>query len=107
MLYDKLRAYCPGATPMHMPGHKRNSALFGYLNGLSCDIDITEIDDFDDLHAPTGVLYSSMRSAAEMWHSDECRFLVNGATSGVLSAIYALAKEGDKAIVSRCAHKSV
>ena len=38
--------------PFHMPGHKRNPD-FG-LPGA--EIDITEIDGYDDLHAPTGVL---------------------------------------------------
>ena len=37
--------------PFHMPGHKRNPD-FG-LPGA--EIDITEIDGYDDLHAPTGL----------------------------------------------------
>lgn len=38
--------------PFHMPGHKRNPDFC--LPGA--EIDITEIDGYDDLHAPTGVL---------------------------------------------------
>ena len=39
-------------VPFHMPGHKRNPAY-----PLPCaDIDITEIDGFDNLHHPESVL---------------------------------------------------
>ena len=55
MLYDKLAEYGKkGVTPMHMPGHKRNTDLLG--DKLPYDIDITEIDGFDDLHDAHGVL---------------------------------------------------
>ena len=52
MLLDELTGYAPGRLPMHMPGHKRNTALADYLKALRADLDITEIDGFDDLHAP-------------------------------------------------------
>ena len=66
MLIDKLKAYAPGAVPMHMPGHKRNARLAEYLAKLPTDIDITEIDGFDDLHAPEGVLKESMALASRL-----------------------------------------
>ena len=46
-----------GLVPFHMPGHKRNDIFApndAYL------IDITEIDDFDDLHHPEDCLKSAM-----------------------------------------------
>jgi len=107
MLLEKLQAYVPTATPFHMPGHKRNTALSGYLSKLGADVDITEIDGFDDLHAPESILMESMRRAAGLWGSDEARYLVNGSTAGILSAIYALGTGGGKAVIARNAHKSV
>ena len=53
-LYEKLKRHGEeGYLPMHMPGHKRNAE---FLNGLPVDIDITEIDGFDNLHDMGGVL---------------------------------------------------
>lgn len=107
MLLDELTGYAPGRLPMHMPGHKRNTALADYLKALRADLDITEIDGFDDLHAPEGALLDGMRRAARLWGADESRFLVNGATCGLLAAVYALAADGGRAIVARNCHKSV
>ncbi len=107
MLLDKLTGYAPGRLPMHMPGHKRNTVLADYLKALRADLDITEIDGFDDLHAPEGVLLDGMRRAARLWGADECRFLVNGTTCGLLAAVYSLAADGGRAIVARNCHKSV
>ena len=38
--------------PMHMPGHKRIGLDFPDVY----DIDITEIDGFDNLHQPSGII---------------------------------------------------
>lgn len=107
MLLDELTGYRPGRLPMHMPGHKRNVHLADYLKALRADLDITEIDGFDDLHAPSGTLLRGMRRAARLWGADESRFLVNGATCGLLAAVYALAANGGRAVVARNCHKSV
>lgn len=107
MLLDELADFMPGRLPMHMPGHKRNVALAGYLKALRADLDITEIDGFDDLHAPEGAILTGMRRAARLWGADESRFLVNGTTCGLLAAVYALAAGGGRAIVARNCHKSV
>ena len=54
-LYRKLKEYAnTGYYPFHMPGHKRNTALIG--SELPYELDITEIDGFDDLHHSEGIL---------------------------------------------------
>ena len=45
-----------------MPGHKRNKALLGIE--LPYDLDITEIDGFDDLHHADGILKEEQERAA-------------------------------------------
>ncbi|MBR4173549.1 MAG: aminotransferase class V-fold PLP-dependent enzyme [Clostridia bacterium] len=92
--------------PMHMPGHKRNARKFPYLKGFA-DIDITEIDGFDNLHAPRGILKESMDRAARFRGADRAFYLVNGATCGILAVICAVLKKGDKVIVARNCHKAV
>ncbi|MCL2105879.1 MAG: DegT/DnrJ/EryC1/StrS family aminotransferase [Oscillospiraceae bacterium] len=100
----KRYAAAPRA-PFHMPGHKRNAALLG--NDLPYDIDITEIEGFDNLHAPEGVLKQGMERAAALWGSERCYFSVNGSSGAVLAGIRALTKRGDTILMARNCHISV
>ncbi|MDR0491449.1 MAG: aminotransferase class I/II-fold pyridoxal phosphate-dependent enzyme, partial [Oscillospiraceae bacterium] len=104
-LYDKLAKYATGEVyPMHMPGHKRNA---DFSSGLPYNIDITEISGFDDLHEPRGVLRDTSRLAASIYGSDRAFMLINGSTVGILAAIGALAKRGEKVLVAKYSHRSV
>ncbi len=110
ILFDRLKDYSEnGATPMHMPGHKRNVGGIEFLEELGAKYDITEIDGFDDLHNPHGILSEAMQSAASLWQSENCFFLVNGSTCGILAAVSAAAKlnGNGKLIMARNCHKSV
>ena len=56
-IYEKLREYAKSdAYPFHMPGHKRK---VDWISDVY-DIDITEIDGFDDLHHADGILEEGM-----------------------------------------------
>ena len=90
--------------PFHMPGHKRNSTL-PFPDALS--IDITEIDGFDNLHHPKGLLKTRMEYASKLYHADNSYFLINGSTCGILSAISAVTHTGDTILIARNSHKSV
>lgn len=105
MIIDKLSQN--NKIPMHMPGHKRNTALAPYLKRLGAELDITEIDGFDNLHAPSGIIYESMQKAAELRNSRYAFYLVGGTTAGILASVSAVIDDGDKVIASRNCHKSV
>ncbi|MEF9999158.1 MAG: aminotransferase class I/II-fold pyridoxal phosphate-dependent enzyme [Lachnospiraceae bacterium] len=106
MLYDKLIAYSTSDYyGFHMPGHKRNQQLLDVK--LPYDIDITEIDGFDNLHHADGIIKQAQMRAATLYHADETHFLVNGSTVGILSAILGCTKKGDTILVARNSHKSV
>ncbi len=106
-LYTYLTEYSQdGRIPMHMPGHKRRSAVAPYMQ-LGAAQDFTEIDATDNLHDARGVLRTSMDLAAQLWGSLASYYLVNGSTCGILAGIRALTKRGDAILVSRNAHKSV
>lgn len=90
--------------PFHMPGHKRNKALFPTL---PLEQDITEIEGADNLHNPTGVIKNAMEEAARLWGAKRSYFLVNGSTCGILAGITMLAKRGDKVLCARNCHRSV
>lgn len=105
-LYNKLESYNKqNYCPMHMPGHKRNTKMLG--NKLPYNIDITEIDGFDDLHNPQGVIKEIEEKAKRLYNSKRSFILVNGSTCGILAGIRAVVKSGDKILVARNCHKSV
>lgn len=104
-LYDLLVDYSDGGRiPFHMPGHKRKPEFAG---GLPYSLDITEIDGFDDLHDPSGVLLELSESMAGLWGAHRAFPLVCGSTSGILVAIRALTRPGDRVLIDRRSHKSV
>ena len=88
---------------MHMPGHKRRASSLRSLDKL----DITEINGFDDLHDPHGVIADIEKRAADLWGAERSHILVNGSTCGILAGIYTLAKRGDRIVMARNCHKSV
>lgn len=105
-LYGKLKEYAASEFyGFHMPGHKRNKAVTGA--DLPYDIDITEIDGFDDLHHANGILKEAQERSAELFHAEETHYLVNGSTAGILSAIMGCTRRGDKILMARNCHKSV
>ena len=105
-LYDKLVDYSKlDIYPMHMPGHKRNDKILRPINPYS--IDITEIDDFDNLFHSNGVLEEAMSRAELLYNSLHSNFLVGGSSAGILSGISACTSKGDKVLVGRNSHKSV
>lgn len=89
----------------HMPGHKRNMELYG--GKLPLNLDITEIDGFDDLHHAKSVLKEAQERAAKVFHAGETHFLINGSSVGIISAILGCTNRGDKILVARNCHKSI
>lgn len=105
-LYKKLKSLAESDLyPFHMPGHKRNedAAPFGKI----FNVDITEIDDFDNLHDAEGIILDAQHRANDLYKADETFFLVNGSTSGVLAAVSAVCNENDTLLTARNCHKSL
>lgn len=96
-IYQKSDYY-----PFHMPGHKRNPQI----DYIPAEIDITEIDGFDNLHHPQGILKAAQKRAAELYGAEESFFLVNGSTSGILAAISAAVESGGSLLMARNSHKA-
>lgn len=86
-----------------MPGHKRQLTGFGE----PWQLDITEIDGFDNLHHATGILQKLQQQAAELFGSRRSFLLVNGSTGGLLAAVSACVPAGGKLLMSRNCHKAV
>ena len=92
--------------PFHMPGHKRKMALRDPYS-----IDITEVDGYDNLHNPEGMIKELEERIAHLYDGnrefiEKSYVLVNGSTCGILSAISAVTAYGDKILMARNSHKS-
>ncbi|MDO4594616.1 MAG: aminotransferase class V-fold PLP-dependent enzyme [Tissierellia bacterium] len=106
MLNEKLEEYLNDKYyPFHMPGHKRN-ALFT-KKFPHYEHDITEIDEFDDLNNPHGILDEIQKKCAKIYEVDHSILSVNGSTSCILAAIRALTLKNKNVLISRACHKSV
>ena len=82
LLIERLKKYRRSDMyPFHMPGHKRAEGIkLSFPDPFS--VDITEIDGFDNLHHPEGILKESMKWASSLYGSDHKWYLVNGSTCG-------------------------
>ena len=115
LLINRLAAYARSDMyPFHMPGHKRrtgpedsfmNSCVDSFTNPFA--VDITEIEGFDNLHHPEGILKDSMKWAADVYGADQTYYLINGSTGGILAAVCGSVPRGGGILVSRNCHKSV
>lgn len=98
--YSKGKVY-----PFHMPGHKRSFCPDTLKNPY--EIDITEITGFDNLHHAEGILLEAQQRAAKLYHADKSFYLINGSTSGLLSAVSACTSDGGSILMARNCHKAV
>ena len=110
-LYQYLNEYGQSDhAAFHMPGHKRQNRMqdpIGQPMDLPWQLDITEIDGFDNLHHAEGILKESMDLAASFYGSERTFYSINGSTAGILSAIFSVTKPGDTILMARNSHKSV
>lgn len=94
-----------GLYPFHMPGHKRRG-ISEWTQQVYLQ-DITEIDGFDNLHHPEGIIKEEQEFAARLFGAEESFFLVNGSSCGILAAVRTVAKDSDSHfLMGRNAHKS-
>ena len=105
-LYKALENYSKSDYyPFHMPGHKRNKAA---VNGnFPIETDITEIEGFDNLHHPEGILKKAQDTVAKIYGTKESYYSVNGSTAALLSAVSAAVPKGGRILVARNCHKAV
>ncbi len=93
-----------GIYPYHMPGHKRRAC--GSLSRALCGLDITEIEGFDNLHQPEGILLQLQQRAARLYGAEESFYLINGSTAGLLAAVSAALPAGGHLLLARNCHKA-
>jgi arginine decarboxylase len=70
-------------------------------------MDLTELDELDDLHHPEGVIAEAQALAAKAFGAETTHFLVNGATAGIHAMVGAVCNPGDTLIVPAETHPAV
>lgn len=97
-------------APFYAPGHKRGRGISQSLRDLLgtavFQADFPELPELDNLFAPEGVIQEAQDLAASVWEADQTWFLVNGSTAGIIAAILATCRPGDKIILPRNSHLS-
>lgn len=105
-LYKKLEEYAKlDYYPFHMPGHKRNP--LSVTGDFPIERDITEIEGFDNLHHPEGIIKNAQEQAARLYGVEESFFSVNGSSGAILAAVSAAVKKRGHILIARNCHKSV
>ena len=97
-----------GTYPWHMPGHKRLplEKLENFWNGVYSH-DFTEAKDLDDMHEPEMFIADSLAEMKKVYGTFATYMLVNGSTSGLMTAIHATCHRGDVILAARNCHKAV
>lgn len=95
----------------HTPGHKGGSGaaadFYTRLGRPVFQADLTELPELDNLYYPERVIKEAQERAAAFFGAGHTFFLVNGATSGIISVFLATCRPGDKVLIPRYAHRSV
>lgn len=109
-ILEALQNYVNEKTlPFHVPGHKQgrgNELLTSLLGKTAISMDLTCMEDLDNICNPKTVIKEAENLAAQAFGADNVHFLVNGTTSGIQAMIMSVCKPGDKIILPRNAHKS-
>ena len=123
-----------GTYPWHMPGHKRqplekpdggiclkddenggqlpqnvdniSKSRENFWNGVYAH-DFTEAKDLDDMHEPEMFIADSLAEMKKVYGTFATYMLVNGSTSGLMTAIHATCRRGDIILAARTCHKAV
>lgn len=92
----------------HMPGHK-GKHVFESLKCISSvtAIDITEVPGTDNLHEPKEAILDAELLLSRAYSADKSFLLINGSTCGLLAAMGAAFKPGNKVIVAENCHRAV
>lgn len=107
-LWEALAAHAAGRRArFHVPAHGGRFPALRSLLGVGARVDLTELDDLGDLHAPSGPIAAAERLAAEGLGADDAHFLVNGTTAGIEALLLAAAGPGAKVLIGRDVHRSV
>ena len=94
-------------TPSHSQGEVIVPDSLKMLGRTVFENDYSEIDGFDNLANPTGIIKDVENRISEIYNTKASFMLLNGSTSGMISSMLAVLKKYDKVLVARSCHISV
>ena len=94
-------------TPSHGQGDFVAPSSLKLLGHKFFTCDYSEIEGFDNLSNPIGIIRTSQVEAARIYGAKSTFFLTNGSTSGIVASMFALLNRCDKVLIARNCHKSV
>ena len=97
-LHSLLRKKC-NLSLFTTPSHSQSFFVFNKLRNLY-KYDISETN----FHAPELALKLAEEKAAKIYGTKSTKFLTNGSTSGIITAVLASVKSGDNVLVAKNAH---
>ena len=111
-LWEQMEKYWQQMVyPFHTPGHKggRGAApeLRDILGPKALSMDVSLMDELDDLHHPSRCLKEAQELAANLYGADKSYFSVNGTTGAIHAMLLGALKPQDKILVPRNSHSSV
>lgn len=112
LLEELLKYHKEENLILSMPGNKSGKGFLRDSLGKSFkealgNLDITEVDNLDNLHCPEGVIKEAQELLAKTYGVKKAYFLVNGSSCGNLASIFSAFNEGDEVLVERNCHKSI
>lgn len=111
-LFEAMRLYAnSGVMGYHTPGHKQGKGMHaGFFEAITPQglaMEVSLMDELDDLHEPHGCIQTAQQLAAELYGADESFFFVNGTTGAIHAMLLSAAGPGETVILPRNAHRSV
>ena len=94
-------------TPSHSQGEVIAPDSLRLLGKGVFENDYSEIDGFDNLSNPHGIIRDVEQRLSEIYNSKASFMLINGSTSGMLAAMLATLKKYEKVLIARNCHISV
>jgi arginine/lysine/ornithine decarboxylase len=106
LLKSSKQAHAAFYAPGHKQGKGSNSNIKNLIGTTALTADLPELPELDNLFAPAGVIAESQQLAAKTFGATKTWFLINGSTCGIIAAILATCRAGDKIILPRNIHQS-
>ena len=88
------------------PAHGQKSPFFKELSEYY-KRDLSEIEGFDNLSDPKGVIRNAQYRACNIYDTGSTLFITQGATTGILAIMKAVIRPTDRILIARNCHKSV